>query len=60
MYKVFNMGIGMALIISPDCLVRLKDFARYRDESIIMLGQVTGGTGTVRIRGIDISHREDT
>jgi phosphoribosylformylglycinamidine cyclo-ligase len=54
MYKVFNMGIGMAIIIPPDNFKILKDSAREKDEDIIKLGEVTPGTGKVRIKGIDI------
>jgi phosphoribosylformylglycinamidine cyclo-ligase len=54
MYKVFNMGIGMVLIVSPESLDGLKYSAQDKGEAIIMLGQVTGGTGTVKIKGIDL------
>jgi len=49
MHKVFNMGIGMAVIISPDSLEALKKSS----EDIVILGEVSRGTGTVRIKGID-------
>ena len=54
MYKVFNMGIGMAIIIPPESYITLKDSARKKNEDIIKLGEVTKGAGKVRIKGIDL------
>jgi len=54
MYKVFNMGVGMVLIISPGSLEALKARARNEGEGIMVLGRVTGGTGKVKIKGIDL------
>jgi phosphoribosylformylglycinamidine cyclo-ligase len=54
MYKVFNMGIGMSIIIPPDSYEALRDSAREKNEDIIKLGEVTQGTGKVRIKGIDL------
>ena len=32
----------------------LKDSILEKDEEVMMLGQVTGGTGKVNIKGIDL------
>ncbi len=49
MFHVFNMGIGMVLIISPDSLGNIKRSVGKKGEDIILLGEVSSGKGTVRI-----------
>lgn len=53
MYKVFNMGIGMALIIPSESYEELKKSVRKKYGDIMQIGKVTEGTGTVKIEGID-------
>lgn len=50
MFHVFNMGIGMVMIISPSSADRLKECVRTRGEDIILLGEITGGTGKVYVK----------
>jgi len=50
MFHVFNMGIGMVIIISPESLKELKNSAQKISEDIILLGEVTAGTGKVQIK----------
>ena len=50
MFHVFNMGIGMAMIISPSSVGSLRECVRVRGEDIILLGEVTGGTGKVSVK----------
>jgi phosphoribosylformylglycinamidine cyclo-ligase len=53
MFRVFNMGIGMVLIIPPDELVRVKKIAIKMDENIhniYDIGIVTSGSGKVIIK----------
>ncbi len=50
MFHVFNMGIGMVLIISPDSLEKVKKSVRKKGEDIVLLGEVSPGKGTVQIR----------
>jgi phosphoribosylformylglycinamidine cyclo-ligase len=53
MYKVFNMGIGMAVIISPGSFGSLKESVLEKGETAVRLGEITRGNGRVRIKGID-------
>lgn len=50
MFHVFNMGIGMVLIISPSSIDDLRESVRTRGEDIILLGEVTAGTGKVHVK----------
>ncbi len=55
MYKVFNMGIGMVLIISPGDLGKVVEIARDSKEAIFSIGEIKEGQGKVIIgngRGI--------
>jgi len=49
MFRVFNMGIGMAIIISSEGLEEFKDYVQKKGEDIILLGEVIAGTGRVKI-----------
>ncbi len=53
MYKVFNMGIGMAVIVSPGSFKALKGSVLEKGGTAVKLGEITRGNGTVRIKGID-------
>jgi phosphoribosylformylglycinamidine cyclo-ligase len=48
MYRTFNMGIGLILIIEQERVDRVADFLRSKGEQFYFIGQVTGGTGRVR------------
>ncbi|MFC2144928.1 phosphoribosylformylglycinamidine cyclo-ligase [Actinomycetota bacterium] len=50
MFHVFNMGIGMIMIISPSSIEELKEWARVTNEDIILLGEVISGTGIVHVK----------
>ena len=50
MFHVFNMGIGMVMITNPSSIDDLKEWARVKNEDIILLGKVTGGTGKVYLK----------
>jgi len=50
MFHVFNMGIGMVMIISPSSIDDLREWARAKNEDIILIGKVTGGTGKVHVK----------
>lgn len=51
MFRVFNMGIGMVIIISPDEFGKVKKIAIEMGENIYNTGTVTRGNGKVTIRG---------
>ncbi len=50
MFHVFNMGIGMVMIINPASIRELKKCAGAKGGDIVILGEVTGGTGKVHIK----------
>ena len=54
MYKVFNMGIGMVLVISPESIEGLRRSVKEKGEELILIGEVTDGKGMVKIKGIDL------
>jgi phosphoribosylformylglycinamidine cyclo-ligase len=48
MYRTFNMGIGLILVVAKDRLVRVEDYLRTRNEQYYLIGEVVEGTGKVR------------
>jgi len=50
MFRVFNMGIGMVIIISPCDFDKVKNIAVELGESIYDIGSVTRGNGRVIIK----------
>ena len=49
MYRVFNMGIGMVIIIPPCDFNEMKRVAEKHCEDIYKIGKVTSGGGKVKI-----------
>jgi phosphoribosylformylglycinamidine cyclo-ligase len=49
MYRVFNMGIGMVLVIAPDDLYRCIDAVRAAGHEAYSIGIVREGTGQVHL-----------
>ncbi len=49
MYRVFNMGIGMVIIISPCDFEEMKKVAVKLGEDIYKIGRVASGSGKVKI-----------
>jgi phosphoribosylformylglycinamidine cyclo-ligase len=49
-YRVFNMGIGMVLIIEPKNLSRVESILNKVDENFYLIGQVTENKGGARVR----------
>jgi len=49
-FRVFNMGIGMVLIIAPDKLSRVEASLKAAAESFYLIGQVVSHEGGARIR----------
>jgi len=50
MFRVFNMGIGMVLIIAPGEFDRAKGIASDMGEDLHNIGIVTKGSGKVIIK----------
>ena len=49
MYRVFNMGIGMILVVSPDDLYRCLDGLRAAGHDACEVGSVREGSGRVHL-----------
>ncbi|PIE02948.1 MAG: phosphoribosylformylglycinamidine cyclo-ligase [Acidobacteria bacterium] len=48
-YRVFNMGIGMVLIVDKDGQQQVLDFLNKDSEQAFVIGQVVDGAGEVRL-----------
>ena len=51
MFRVFNMGIGMVLVIDPVDYEKVKKISSLAGEEIFKIGIVTEGNGEVIING---------
>jgi phosphoribosylformylglycinamidine cyclo-ligase len=49
MFRVFNMGIGMVYIISPEYADRAATIAEESGEAVFHIGQIVKGSGKVSI-----------
>ncbi len=49
-YRVFNMGIGMVLVIDPKKLSRVEEMLAQAGEDYFLIGQVTGDQGGAKVR----------
>ena len=48
MYRTFNMGLGMILVVAKNRGERVEDFLHRRGEQFYLIGEITEGTGQVR------------
>lgn len=48
MYRTFNMGVGMVLVVDRNRIERVEDYLRTRNEQYYLVGEVTEGAGEVR------------
>lgn len=53
MYRVFNMGIGIVVIVSPSDFEIVKEAASKIGEDVYKIGTIVSGSGKVLIEGID-------
>lgn len=51
MYRTFNMGIGMVLIVSETEAIKLKKYLADAEEQFYEIGRVTEGTHEVVLKG---------
>jgi phosphoribosylformylglycinamidine cyclo-ligase len=49
MRKVFNLGIGMVVVVPPDEVHKTLDVLRTEGHRAVEIGQVVAGPGTVRV-----------
>ncbi len=47
MRKVFNLGVGMVVVVPPDDAYRALDLLRTNDQKAVRIGEVTRGDGQV-------------
>ncbi len=50
MYRVFNMGVGMVLVVPPEQADELLDLALDHGHPAITIGEIVRGTGKVSLR----------
>ena len=50
LYQVFNMGIGMTLIVAPEKAEAILKFTRAQGQRAWVIGEVTKGHGQARIQ----------
>ncbi len=50
MYRVFNMGVGMVLVVPPEDADALVDLALDHGHPAVAIGEVVPGTGAVSLR----------
>lgn len=48
MYRTFNMGLGMILIVTKERVDRVQQFLTNKGEKYYLVGEITKGTGRVR------------
>ncbi|SFM27832.1 phosphoribosylformylglycinamidine cyclo-ligase [Pelosinus propionicus] len=51
MYRTFNMGIGMILVVSPSDVKQIQDDLSARGEASFVIGQVTQGAKETVLKG---------
>ncbi len=51
MYRTFNMGIGMVLIVSADDAAKIEADLAAKNETVYRIGKVTRGAHEVTIKG---------
>jgi len=49
LYQVFNMGIGMTMVVSTDKADAVLKFIRARKHSAWIIGEITRGTGIAKV-----------
>jgi phosphoribosylformylglycinamidine cyclo-ligase len=49
MYRTFNMGIGMILVVSPGAAAEVEDSLRSRGETSFRIGELVAGDGVTLV-----------
>jgi phosphoribosylformylglycinamidine cyclo-ligase len=47
MFRTFNMGIGMVVVVAPEDLHEVEHSLERRGETSFVIGSVVGGSGVV-------------
>ncbi|WP_048600857.1 phosphoribosylformylglycinamidine cyclo-ligase [Rubeoparvulum massiliense] len=51
MYRTFNMGVGMVIIVAPADVARVQEMAKAWNEEVYHIGEVIPGQGEVELGG---------
>lgn len=51
MYRVFNMGIGMILLVSEEAAAKIQEDLKAKGEKSYIIGKVVDGNQTVEVKG---------
>ena len=51
MYRVFNMGIGMILLVSEEEAAKIQEDLKAKGEKSYIIGKVVDGNQTVEVKG---------
>lgn len=54
MFRTFNMGIGMVVIVSPEDAEEAIVISRNQGEDIYTIGEITGGQNIVTFSGVNV------
>ncbi len=54
MFRVFNMGIGLVLVVSKDELKRVSSQLSSLGETVCLIGEITCGKGRVLLTGVTV------
>jgi phosphoribosylformylglycinamidine cyclo-ligase len=57
MYRVFNMGVGMVVVVAPERAGAVLRFLEVRGHRGWVIGEVTRGAGRVRLVGTERSEK---
>jgi phosphoribosylformylglycinamidine cyclo-ligase len=49
LYQVFNMGIGMVILVAADRADEVLKFSRAHGHAAWLIGQVAKGSGSARV-----------
>ncbi len=49
-YRTFNMGIGMAVVVSPEDVDRLMNDESLAQFQPVVIGEITAGSGVVDMK----------
>lgn len=52
MFRVFNMGIGMVLVVSPNDVDGVRSATASSGHDAVLIGEVVTGTGQVTLEGV--------
>ncbi len=53
MYRTFNMGIGMILIVDQNDVEKVKEKLGSRGEAVYEIGRIVDGEGPVVLKGAE-------